>query len=600
MSNCNPTTITQKHKNVLINEDSFDRDIGGFGRVKLTQKNPANLYPREQLFLVTRELNNILTNLELSEYAALNDRNESLRLTYIEVADFIKFAGISFSDFLIEISNSNKLINTVVNGEAFTSSNRDFEEETISENDISSSFNSVDTSNVIRDSNGITFVLPSFLTGRMRELIFQLNLYLDQTFLTSINAGICSVIKNPFNQILNIADSAPVGSKLFDQINEIIDDVNTIAALAIQVGQIKENMSEIIDRVIVSVESQLENIIRKGLQLYENTIYFGKKFYKEFKKKLDAIQNFLSDSSIDSFKKLILSEIDSSVNQYEALTFENLQLLLFQYCNFAKDIYNFIEKPVDDLKVFVDSAEVSISTVKTNSLYESKNSVQAGAIRFTDVGVRDIKRKLRANVNTMSNSVPLYNEQVIPQSTETNDIVLTTSISNSNTTEFNKETLEYKLEPTPNPVCYVTNDEIATEVLDDIIKLDNVGIPGKFKFSNSVKNMGANVKDAKPGDGYKKVKSEVWEKLSIVSDRMNKEFTINSAYRSPLYNVSIGGAKSSYHVTGQAVDVSMRGFTPIRSARKTWGNSGPYQNWVNMHIRDEFRKGPSGIQNTIT
>lgn len=46
--------------------------------------------------------------------------------------------------------------------------------------------------------------------------------------------------------------------------------------------------------------------------------------------------------------------------------------------------------------------------------------------------------------------------------------------------------------------------------------------------------------------------------------------TITSGYRSPDYNAAIGGAVSSYHLTGQAADILVAGSTPDEVAE--WVN----------------------------
>lgn len=43
--------------------------------------------------------------------------------------------------------------------------------------------------------------------------------------------------------------------------------------------------------------------------------------------------------------------------------------------------------------------------------------------------------------------------------------------------------------------------------------------------------------------------------------------TINSAYRTAAYNKKVGGAAKSYHLTGQAFDISVKGKSPLEVAR---------------------------------
>lgn len=42
---------------------------------------------------------------------------------------------------------------------------------------------------------------------------------------------------------------------------------------------------------------------------------------------------------------------------------------------------------------------------------------------------------------------------------------------------------------------------------------------------------------------------------------------INSAYRTPEYNKKAGGAAKSYHLSGQAFDIAVKGKTPEEVAR---------------------------------
>lgn len=45
------------------------------------------------------------------------------------------------------------------------------------------------------------------------------------------------------------------------------------------------------------------------------------------------------------------------------------------------------------------------------------------------------------------------------------------------------------------------------------------------------------------------------EKLDLVREEFGEPITITSGYRSPVYNVKIGGASSSQHCQGKAADI---------------------------------------------
>ena len=55
---------------------------------------------------------------------------------------------------------------------------------------------------------------------------------------------------------------------------------------------------------------------------------------------------------------------------------------------------------------------------------------------------------------------------------------------------------------------------------------------------------------------------EVANNLEVLRAHFNAPITINSAYRSPVYNRSVGGAVNSQHLGGKAADVVIEGVTP--------------------------------------
>jgi len=52
------------------------------------------------------------------------------------------------------------------------------------------------------------------------------------------------------------------------------------------------------------------------------------------------------------------------------------------------------------------------------------------------------------------------------------------------------------------------------------------------------------------------------EQLQIIRDYTGKSITINSGYRSPEHNASIGGVSNSQHVLGKAADIVIDGMSP--------------------------------------
>ena len=78
------------------------------------------------------------------------------------------------------------------------------------------------------------------------------------------------------------------------------------------------------------------------------------------------------------------------------------------------------------------------------------------------------------------------------------------------------------------------------------------------------------VKEFKCNDGSDTILIDVdfvRTKLQDIRTHFGAPVTINSAYRTATYNAKVGGAKSSYHMKGQAFDIVVKGHTPAEVAR---------------------------------
>lgn len=78
------------------------------------------------------------------------------------------------------------------------------------------------------------------------------------------------------------------------------------------------------------------------------------------------------------------------------------------------------------------------------------------------------------------------------------------------------------------------------------------------------------VKEFRCKDGSDKILVDVdfvRDKLQAIRNHFGVPVTINSAYRTESYNTKVGGAKSSYHMKGQAFDIVVKGHTPSEVAQ---------------------------------
>lgn len=81
--------------------------------------------------------------------------------------------------------------------------------------------------------------------------------------------------------------------------------------------------------------------------------------------------------------------------------------------------------------------------------------------------------------------------------------------------------------------------------------------------------------------------------LQKVRDHFGKAVTINSAYRTPTHNKSVGGVAQSQHTYGTAADIKIAGIAPqkiydyVDSLMPNKGGVGLYEAFVHVDVREK-------------
>ena len=88
---------------------------------------------------------------------------------------------------------------------------------------------------------------------------------------------------------------------------------------------------------------------------------------------------------------------------------------------------------------------------------------------------------------------------------------------------------------------------------------------------------------------------ELAKNLQVLRDEVKKPIKITSGYRPAEHNAKIGGATKSRHITGQAADFKIEGYTPkqvasiieklITAGKMKQGGIGTYSTWVHYDVR---------------
>lgn len=81
--------------------------------------------------------------------------------------------------------------------------------------------------------------------------------------------------------------------------------------------------------------------------------------------------------------------------------------------------------------------------------------------------------------------------------------------------------------------------------------------------------------------------------LQKIRTHFGRAVTITSAYRTPKHNASVGGTAFSFHLYGQAADISVSGIAPkkvasyVETLMPKKGGIGIYDTFVHVDVRAE-------------
>lgn len=570
---CRPTTLATKYGTGLYNRNPalFSEEIFEFSDLINRQKNPAEGYDRDRLVAATNKFNTLSRRTDLSEYPLTDDRFRQVNnITYIEFADFVNQSGFSFNNAerIVNDAYNTSLSATVVSVINDSSNNNN--------NNISLSNSIVPWTNYPTD---------------YKDLVDQFEFYNTENVANSISGGFCAGFQNPFGKLLKVIAGIKAGVALLKKLASfsLSDLFGLIQAAALDA--IKEKLASIVDKLKSIFMRQLNNLIGTVSGIVNGSIAT----FDEVSKRVQDVKDFFNDLTMEKVKDKIREFVDKAIAQFEELTPEAILLLLFRFCQFAEMIQTFLQSPVNFVKEYINNIARQTRAVQSMGSLQTQRAVLAGAMRMTPEARRDARRRMM---------------QTLAQSNR----------RSSNTTAAASGSTG----PRPNPEVYVNDPEITEEEARELGTISDQGIPGKFKWAPSVLNMGKSVSDADDNAGWQMINMEVKVKLLRTATRFGRELTINSGYRSPEYNRRIGGASRSQHMSGYAIDVSMAGFSSddirnfIRIAsqegfmgmsyypgsnfthvdiggRRTWGSNGPHSSWVAAHVRDEFRRGASGV-----
>lgn len=489
--------------------------------------NPISNYNSTQLRAVNLLNNVLLKRYDLTQYPNLKARAELGAISDVEFADFLLDSGMDLSfvqetfinDFPVEVDYD--LI-------------RDIVVQVVGD----------DTSgNIIGTENPSN--LERFM--RLQDNYYQGSLLLD-------NANVCSVLNNAFSGVISILSTArdlAAGLKdiftdiekaitdlqSYDSVKDVVKDL-TGKAFGFQ-GQLEDFVDEFAEQMLDKLDSVKDSVKR----LYDEGINVPIATFNHLTKKIQNVERIFSDDNKKDLKENLKKIFTDNLNQFEDVLPDVVNMLLINICGLFDKVKSYMKEPVDNVSNMVVSYK-NEREVMSGYSKEIRNEVkQTGAPRPSPAErkkQRDDGLGVWARANP-SNKIPgdLNSDErdLLDKLTEDGIPGYFTFVGGRNIRNMGKKSTE-----TFNP-----NDASHKKYYD---KGENFHYEGGPAEGGTV--------DA----GWKKVNPTVWIKLIRAIDGMraagySETLTITSAYRSTFYNrIIVGGAKSSYHMAGEALDIS--------------------------------------------
>lgn len=277
---------------------------------------------------------------------------------------------------------------------------------------------------------------------------------------------------------------------------------------AVLIGLLKKKITDAIEKTIDRVKDIIEKFNPANI-IGQVETFVNEKVIGRIAELKDAAMRFFTKENLDKLKAKISGLIDYAVGVFENPDIEEILFLIQRFCGFIGAIetsLNLLKKPLDD---YSNNYRDALTVTSSRSLGNTARAVTGGAIRFDAE-----TRRLQA-----INMRQIYTDAGNPPPISAADI--------EGVTPYNQ---------------------------------------GR---GDSRVSFGPGLQPGKMGEeGWTRVAPEARIRLMKVQELFGRKLIVNSGYRSPAYNLRIGGARRSQHMSGNALDI-------------TW-------NGINIQSREEF------------
>ena len=439
------------------------------------------------------------------------------------------------------------------------------------------------------------------------DLLRKLDNYYKNSFSTSLLGGFCNQIQGVFGAIdafFDIVDSIQCfisdALSFINNLEQSIADFGEKVAAKGLVTVIKEQIEKVLTEIWKDVLStiqqfgaEMENIFRDTEQFINDGVI------KRAEKIQRDAEEILNEDNEKTLKQKINDLIDYAVSLFERPTLDEIQFLVLRFCSLISNVEALINEVKRPATTFSTKYQAVVKRLERVSASAEAAAIAAGGIRYTEERRKEelermaeqwtsgaeaaekqaVKENLTDTNITVTELPPSQNPQydpnerkvITPAPTTTADGNQASPPADSDNTVLKTDNTTYD----DNEGWLIDDDDPDLTYLDEIEDLEwptpdglppdndlgatSVDMSGIESY-DTIKNGGSFKFAFKPFDdgsyAWNGLDPDFRRHLYKIQEAVGKKLIISSGRRTVQTNNKYGGAKSSYHLTGFAVDIS--------------------------------------------
>jgi hypothetical protein len=420
----------------------------------------------------------------------------------------------------------------------------------------------------------------------------ELEAFYNGDFSVSILGGFCSLMTNIFGVINAFFDLVDSLNALYEDALKFIEKIKNIED-AIKAAFEKLKVKALIEAIKKKIVDMIEQAIIKVCMAISNfsvesitgpiTSAVESRIVVKVEEEKATIGEFCNVENIRRLVAKIKRLIDYAVGLFSNPSFEEIQFLIARLCALATGLEGLFKGLKGPLNNFGNRYDEVFNTISNASNRVTGEAIRAGAIRMS----------LESRRQQINNAKDVW---------EKAGNIRTPTIKEYRDVPSYKD-IEKASSSTGVSVAVIPDVVLPTRSLPGVVA--NIPAPNTNTTDSapSLKFSGCWVSEMNPpSEGWTKLDMNVkvylvrLQKAAQKAGIISGPIYINSGWRSVQYNAKVGGAKSSQHLSGLAVDVTWDGFIAksdkinqfVALARKEgFRGIGLYNSFVHLDIGPE-------------